>query len=410
MAIKKPTQKTARDNGFSPERLERLRDWAKSYIDKEKLPCTVIAIMRHGELVFEDHQGFMNVSRETMVNRDTLFRIFSMTKPITNVAAMSLYEEGRFQLDDPVSKFIPCLKNMTVLAKPGGDVEDTVPAQSEITIRQLMTHTSGFIYSFSDPSAPLCKLYTEHQLDFNAKGAPLAEWIETLAKLPLGYQPGAKWEYSISTDVLGHLLEVIAKQPLDQILKERILDPLKMKNTSFEVADQELKKFPTLYKYKNGDRMAITEEIENSQFRAPVSRFQGGGGLISTTGDYLRFLQMMLNEGELDGVRILGRKTVEYMTMNHLPGDIASMGQPRFGESVFEGVGFGLGFAIMMDPTQAQLMASVGEYNWGGAAHTVFWNDPAEDLSVVFMTQLTPSETYPLKRELRILVNQAIID
>ncbi len=396
--------------GFSVSRLERLRSWASSYVDSARLPCTVIAIMRHGELVFHDSQGYMDVENQTPVHRDTLFRIYSMTKPVTSVAAMMLYEEGRFQLDDPVWKYIPAFKKMTVCKDPAAKVLETEAAASPITIRQLMAHTAGFIYSFKAPSSALGKLYSENDLDLNPQGSPLDQWVETLASVPLASHPGSCWEYGVSTDVLGYLVEIISGQPLDKFFKTRIFDPLEMDDTGFEVDDRDIDRLANLYKYKVGDRMALSESAEKTRFRAPVSRFQGGGGLISTVRDYLRFQQMLLNKGKLGDVRLLGRKTVDYMTTNHLPGDLASMGQPRFGETVFEGVGFGLGFAVMLDPAKAQLMASVGEYNWGGAASTAFYNDPLEDLSVIFLTQLSPSEIYPLRRELRILVNQALVD
>jgi CubicO group peptidase (beta-lactamase class C family) len=398
------------DFGFSTNRLERLRSWATSYIDSARLPCSIIAIMRHGKLVFVDIQGFSDVENQTPVHDNTLFRIYSMTKPITSVAAMMLYEEGRFQLDDPVWKYIPAFKNMTVCLDPNARHLETEPAASPITIRQLLTHTAGFIYSFKAPSSALGKLYSENDLDLNPQGSPLAQWVETLARVPLASHPGSRWEYGVSTDVLGHLIEIISGQPLDVFFRQRILEPLEMGDTGFEVDDQDIDRLANLYKYKVGDRMALSETAGKSRFRAPVSRFQGGGGLISTLSDYLRFQQMLLNKGCLGDVRILGRKTVEYMTANHLPGDLASMGQPRFGETVFEGVGFGLGFAVMLDPAKAQLLASVGEYNWGGSASTAFYNDPLEDMSVIFLTQLSPSEIYPLRRELRILVNQALVD
>ncbi len=401
---------TPADVGMSEERLNRIHDWAGGYVNSGKLPCTLTAVMRHGQLIYVDAQGYRDVDSKTPITTDTLFRIFSMTKPVTSVAAMMLYEQAMFQLDDPVSKFIPEFGKLHVWKSGAGTDVVTEPAASDVTIKQIMTHTAGLTYAFMDPDSPLNDLYSEKDLDFNAKGSPLAQWIGDVASVPLAFHPGTQWNYSIATDVLGHVIEVISGQPLDQYFAEHILQPLGMHDTGFSVHDEDAGRFASVYKYKNGDRMSLMETAEGSQFRGEITRFQGGGGLISTATDYLRFQTMMLNLGELDGVRILGPKTVDFMTRNHMPGDLASMGQPKFGEVSFDGVGFGLGVAVVLDPPRSQLLASEGEYNWGGAASTAFWNDPLEDLSVVFLTQLYPSDTYPLRREIRTLVNQSILD
>ncbi len=366
--------------------------------------------MRRGEMVFVDAQGYSSVEDSTPVSMDTLFRIFSMTKPITTVGAMILYESALFQLDDPVSEYLPALKDMSVLVSGNGDDHIVEPANTPITIKHLMTHTAGFTYAFLDSESPLNEQYISKDLDYNSQGAPLSEWIEDVAATPLSFHPGSRWKYSIATDVLGHLIEVIAGQPLDVFLKDHVLDPLEMSETSFSVPDSLSDRFASLYKYKTGDRFSLLESKQDSQFRGEIKRFQGGGGLVSTASDFLRFQQMMLNKGSLDGNRVLGRKTVEFMTQNHLDGDLASMGQPKFGEVSFNGIGFGLGVAVVIDPPKTDLLSSRGEYNWGGAASTAFWNDPAEELAVVFLTQLYPSDTYPIRRELRVLVNQAIVD
>lgn len=401
---------TPADVGMSKERLDRIHSWAGGYIDSGKLPCAITAVMRHGQLVYVDTQGFQDVENQTPIATDSLFRIFSMTKPITSVAAMMLYEQAKFQLDDPVSKYIPQFKDLRVWKCGTGNDMTTEPAASQITIQQIMTHTSGLTYAFMDPDSPLNEIYSEKDLDFNAKGSPLSEWISHVASTPLAFHPGTQWNYSIATDVLGHLIEVISGQTLEEFIQQNILKPLGMTDTGFSVPESDIARFTSVYKYKNGGRMSRMETAEDSQFRGEINRFQGGGGLISTASDYLRFQTMMLNLGELDGIRILGPKTIEFMTRNHMPGDLASMGQPKFGEVSFHGVGFGLGVAVMLDPAKAQLLASTGEYNWGGAASTAFWNDPQEDVSVVFLTQLYPSDTYPLRREIRTLVNQAIMD
>lgn len=395
--------------GFDADRLELIRTWSAGYVESGKLPCAITAIMRRGELAFLDVQGHLDVETGTPVQEDSLFRIFSMTKIVTSVAAMMLYEEGRYQLDDPLEAYIPAFRDMQVFT--GGTAEDmeTEPAASPITIRQVMTHTAGFTYAFNNPAAPLESIYEAKGLDFDANGSELSKWVKELAALPLAFHPGDRWQYSVATDVLGHFVEVLSGQDLATFFRERILGPLAMDDTAFTVQDQDLPRFASLYKYKNGDRMSQIETAEQSGFRTSVSRYQGGGGLISTVSDYLRFLEMMRRGGALDGERLLGPKTVEFMTMNHLPGDLASMGQPRFGEVNFEGVGFGLGVAVMLDPAKAQTLCSVGEYNWGGAASTAYWVDPAEELSVVYLTQLYPSDTYPLRRQLRALTYQALV-
>lgn len=402
--------KISKNSGFSDARLNRIREWSAGYIQAGKLPCAITAIMRRGKLAFLDVQGFSDVESQTPIQSDSLFRIFSMTKIVTSVAAMMLYEEGRFQLDDPLSAYIPAFKDMQVWT--GGTAENmkTEAALTPITIKHVMTHTAGFTYAFNDPTAPVESLYEARNLDFDLKGSALSQWVSELAAVPLIFQPGERWNYSVATDVLGHLVEVISGQDLNTFFSERIFQPLNMADTGFAVSDNALGRLTSFYKYKSGDRMSAIETAETSTFRPPVERYQGGGGLVSTASDYLRFLEMMRNGGILDDARLLGPKTVQFMTANHLPGDLASMGQLRFGESSFEGVGFGLGVAVMLDPAKAQVLCSAGEYNWGGAASTACWVDPREEISAVYLTQLYPSSTYPLRRELRTLVYQALID
>lgn len=401
---------TPDDAGLCGARLDRIRDWAGRYVTSGKLPCSLVAVMRRGELVFVDARGYQDVDTETMLSKDTLFRIFSMTKPVTSVAAMMLYEQARFRLDDPISKYLPELSDMDVWVGGTGGNLQTESAKSSITIKQIMTHTAGLTYAFTDPDSPLSDVYSKKDLDFNAKGSPLDQWIKDVGSTPLAFHPGDRWNYSIATDVLGHLIEKIADRPLDEFFTENILAPLGMTDTCFSVPDDQQHRLASLYKYKSGDGLSVMETAKDSQFVGNVTRFQGGGGLISTAADFLRFQTMLLNSGELDGVRLLGPRTVEFMTQNHLPGDLAGMGQPRFGEVSFNGIGFGLGMAVVIDPPRSGVLVSEGEYSWGGAASTAFWNDPSEDISVVFLTQLYPSDTYPLRQELRALVNQAILD
>jgi CubicO group peptidase (beta-lactamase class C family) len=333
-----------------------------------------------------------------------------MTKPITSVAIMMLYEEGKFQLDEPISRYLPMFKDMRVYAGGGPENYDTVPAKSPITFKQLMTHTSGLTYGFT--GSPVSAIYQAAKFDFQSEEATLWQMMERLAELPLLAQPGTEWNYSVSTDVLGALVETISGMGFDKFLQTRIFAPLGMKDTGFHVPKDRRARFAACYQKEEKGGMRLIEEPKTSRYLKPEPLCSGGGGLVSTAGDYLRFCKMIAGKGELDGVRILGRKTVEFMRINHLQsgGDLASMGMPRFSESTMAGIGFGLGFAVVLDPAKAELLCSPGEHYWGGAASTAFWIDPREDLIAILMTQLRPSSSYPIRRELRTLVNQAIVD
>jgi CubicO group peptidase (beta-lactamase class C family) len=341
---------------------------------------------------------------------DTLFRIYSMTKPLTSTAIMTLYEEGRFQLDDPISRFVPAFKNPRVYRGGSRGKFDTVPAEREITFRDLLTHTSGLTYGFMEAN-PVDALYrSKDGVDFQTAETSLKQAVEKLATFPLIAQPGKAWNYSVSTDVLGYLVEAISGQPFENYLVEKVCKPLGMVDTDFFVPHDKHDRLAANYQRGPDGKLELIDDPAKSRYLKPRSVNSGGGGLVSTASDYLRFCRFMLNKGELDGVRLLGRKTVELMTMNHLNGDMADMGMPRFSESSYYGIGFGLGFAVMIDPAKAHILGSPGEYNWGGLASTAFWCDPREELAVVMLTQLTPSSTYPIRRELRVLSYQAIVD
>jgi len=342
---------------------------------------------------------------------DTIFRIYSMTKPLTSTAIMMLYEEGRFQLDDPISKFIPAFANPRVYAGGSRGKIETMPAEREINFRDLLTHTSGLTYGFME-SNPVDALYRSKTsgVDFQTGDTSLKDIVERLATFPLIAQPGKAWNYSVATDVLGYLVEVISGQPFQTYLKEKVLNPLGMVDTDFHVPADKHERFAANYQAGPGGKLELIDDPGKSRYLAPRKVNSGGGGLVSTAADYLRFCRFMLNKGELDGTRLLGRKTVELMTMNHLKGDMADMGMPRFSESTYYGVGFGLGFSVTIDPAKAHILGSPGEYAWGGAASTAFWCDPKEDMAVVLLTQLMPSSTYPIRRELRVLTYQAIVD
>jgi CubicO group peptidase (beta-lactamase class C family) len=344
------------------------------------------------------------------VRPDTIYRIYSMTKPLTSTAIMMLYEEGRFQLDDPISRFIPAFANPRVCVGGSRGKLETIPAEREITFRDLLSHTSGLTYGFME-STPVDALYrAKDGVDFQTATTSLRQIVDKLATFPLIAQPGKAWNYSVSTDVLGCLVEVISGQPFEKFLVEKVARPLGMIDTDFHVPQAKHDRFAANYQPSPDGKLALIDDPAKSRYLQPRTVNSGGGGLVSTASDYLRFCKFMLNKGELEGVRLLGKKTVELMTMNHLGGDMADMGMPRFSESPYYGIGFGLGFSVMIDPAKAQILGTKGEYAWGGAASTAFWCDPAEDMAVVMLTQLMPSSTYPIRRELRVLAYQAIVD
>jgi CubicO group peptidase (beta-lactamase class C family) len=322
---------------------------------------------------------------------------------------MMLYEEGRCLLDDPVARYLPEFAGQRVFTGGGYGAVMTEPAVRDITFRDLLTHTSGLTYGFMR-ATPVDAIYRAQNIELPGAAEPLGDIVERLAKVPLIAQPGQEWNYSISTDVLGHLVAVISGQPFDAFLRKRILRPLGMTDTDFFVASDKVQRFAACYDRGPDGRPRLIDDPETSRFLSPPTAPSGGGGLTGTARDYMRFCRMLLAGGVHGTERLLGRKTVELMTMNHLDGDMAAMGQPRFAESNYYGIGFGLGFSVVLDPARAQIVGSPGECAWGGMASTAFWIDPKEDLAVVMMTQLTPSSTYPIRRELRVLTYQAIVD
>jgi CubicO group peptidase (beta-lactamase class C family) len=401
--------------GLSAARLDRVGKWMHRWVDSGRLAGMVTVVMRRGELAFAETAGKADLERNRPMRPDSIFRIYSMTKPLTSTAIMMLYEEGRFQLDDPISKFIPGFANPRVYAGGSRGKIDSVPAEREINFRDLLTHTSGLTYGFME-SNPVDALYrAKDGVDFQTADSSLKQVVEKLATFPLIAQPGKAWNYSVATDVLGYLVEVISGQPFQVYLKDKVLKPLGMVDTDFHVPADKHERFAANYQAgasnANGaGKLELIDDPGKSRYLNPRKVNSGGGGLVSTASDYLRFCKFMLNKGELDGVRLLGRKTVELMTMNHLKGDMADMGMPRFSESTYYGIGFGLGFSVMIDPAKAHILGTRGEYAWGGAASTAFWCDPQEDMAVVMLTQLMPSSTYPIRRELRVLTYQAIVD
>lgn len=399
---------TPEDLGLSAPRLVKIDLLTQKYLDEGKLPGTITVVARRGKIAHFECQGKMDIEADKMISEDTIFRLYSMSKPVTSVALMMLYEDGHFQLDDPVSRFVPSFENMEVYISGNRDEYKTQPADRQITIRDLLTHTAGFTYGFMRTSV-VDTLYRDKGLE---ESNTLAEMVTKLSELPLLFSPGSRWSYSVATDVCGYLVELISGERFDQFLQEQIFEPLGMLDTGFSVPESKVHRLAANYERTADDGLQLTDSPETSRYTQEVTYFSGGGGLVSTARDYLRFAQMLLNKGELEGERILGRKTVELMTSNHLPdnGDLTSMGQPVFSETPYDGIGFGLGFSVMLDPATAQILGTPGEFAWGGAASTYFWVDPGEELIAILLTQLMPSSSYPIRREFRVLVYQSIIE
>lgn len=395
--------------GFDPDRLERIQTWMARYVDAGKLPFAATLISRRGEHVWQSHIGQRDVEAGSPYEPDTIVRIYSMTKPITAVGLMMLYEQALFHLDDPIEEFLPEFADLRVLRKGAKKLDQVEALKVKPKIHNLFTHTAGLTYGFQ--GGLLGKAYTKAEIDFNPGGAGLAATTRKLAQMPLLFQPGEEWHYSVATDVLGRLIEVISGRSLDQYFAENILTPLGMTDTGFEVPDDKVDRFASCYVPDEQNVMALNENGHNSEFRASkVKTFSGGGGLLSTGSDYQKFAEMLRRGGETGAGRLLSPRTIRFMASNHLESDLASMGPATWCETSFSGVGFGLGMSVILNPAKAQLSASVGDYGWGGKASTVFWVDPAEDMTVVYLTQLIPSDTYALRKELRMLVYQALVD
>ncbi len=400
----------ASEYGFSPDRLEAMGRHFDGYVEAGKLAGMHTVVSRRGQVVYSHTAGFRDLEDQRPVEEDTIWRIYSMTKPLTSVLIMSLYEQGLLKLGDDLSKYIPAFADTRVFRSGNTRAYKTDFPAREITIRDLMTHTSGLTYAFLDHH-PVDQMYAAADVGALTSQIKLGDACAIIAGLPLLFSPGEQWSYSVATDVLGRVIEVITGDSLDRVMQDRILGPLGMVDTGFFVPPESIERLSTCYiPAPGGDLMAI-DHWSNSAYSRMPTYLSGGGGLLSTAGDYLHFCHMMLNRGELDGVRILGRKTVEFMTQNHLPDgkDLAGMGQPVFSETSYEGIGFGLGFAVVQNPAAAQVMSSVGEYFWGGMASTGFYIDPVEEIVAMQYTQLVPSSTYPIRVEMRSFVNSALV-
>jgi len=402
--------------GLDAGRLERITDHIeRNYIRPGKIAGCQVAVARHGHSAYFKSFGQMDLERAKPMADDAIFRIYSMTKPITSVALMTLYERGYFQLNDPVSRFVPSWKNHRVwMSGEGADMVTEAP-QRPVSFRDVLTHMSGLTYGGGLPGVgiqhPVDKIYRELKVRSVGGADPMHVFLDKLAQVPLLYQPGTKWMYSLATDVCGALVEVISGRPLADYLREEIFEPLGMKDTAFFVPSEKTDRFCANYQRMPDKSLKLIDDPKDGMFTQDPGFKSGGGGLTGTTADYMRFCEMLRRGGELDGHRIIGPRTLAMMHMNHLPGgkDLTQIALGSFSETANEGVGFGLGFASTMGEVETGALGA-GDYYWGGAASTIFWVDPKEDLTSVFMTQLMPSGTFNFRGQLKSLIYSAIVD
>ena len=404
--------------GFSTERLARIRPVIEAHVGDHKLAGALTLISRRGELAHLECVGLMDRENKRPMRPDTIFRIYSMTKPVASVGLMMLYEMGHFQLYDPVSKFIPAFEDLKVYGGGEGTGVKLADLEREVTIRDLLTHTSGLTYHFLE-YGPVEEMYRMGRVTIPNS---LSEFVEGILELPLAFQPGSSWRYSAAHDVVGYLIEIMSGKPLDEYLGENLFKPLGMVDTGYYVPRDKLDRFAAMYgscllfnpdmtltrwygEMANGAR--LLSGPEDSLASAPHNRFRGGTGLVSTAPDYLRFCQMLLNKGQLEGKRILSRKTVELMTVNHLTPELLPY---EIGGIYSPGVGYGLGFGVLLDVGQCQILGSAGLFSWGGAAATSFWVDPVEELIGIQMAQFQPSGYFPISPDFRVMAYQAIMD
>ncbi|MGE0311862.1 MAG: serine hydrolase domain-containing protein [Lautropia sp.] len=395
--------------GFCSRRLARIdRFLAERYVDTGRLPGASLQISRDGQLVHRSVLGAASLERGTPLAEDTIVRIYSMTKPLTSVAFMMLVEEGRVALDDPVHHYIPAWRDLAVYRSGTVGAFQTRPADAPMRIIDLLRHTAGLTYGFQLRTNVDAAYRSGKVEPFEQQGG-LQGFVDALSRLPLEFSPGSAWNYSVSTDVLGYLIGLISGVPFETFLRDRVLQPLGMVDTAFHVPEDKRGRFADCYVRSTSGKLLPAPARD---WYAPPGAPSGGGGLVSTAADYMRFCEAMRQGGALGDVRLLGPKTAWLMRQNHLPGrrDIADLSVSMFAESIYQGIGFGLGFAVTTDVARTGIAGSVGEYWWGGLASTAFWIDPVEQISVVFLTQLIPSSTYPIRRELRTMINAAIVD
>ncbi len=398
------------DLGFDHDRLARIDRHFQRYVDDGRLVGWQLQVGRHGQVAHSSTYGLADREEGRAVSDDTLWRIYSMTKPIVSVAAMLLWEEGLLELTDPVSRFIPSFADVQVFQKGSNTKAFLTSSAEPVQLWHLLTQTSGLTYGFLQVH-PVDAMYRAAGSDIaNPPGNDLAANCDLWASLPLKFQPGTQWGYGVSTDVLGRVIEVVSGQRLDDFVRERVLEPLGMTDTRWWVDGPDAGRLAALYAAYEGQ--AVRYDVLGAGALRQPAMLSGGGGLISTASDYWQFCRMLLGRGEVDGVRLLAPRTVELMTRNHLPGgaDLAQLNSGGFAETVFEGVGFGLGFATTLDANPAKGASSVGEFYWGGLASTAFWVDPSTGVAATFFTQLMPSSTYPIRAQLRQLVYSALLD
>ena len=395
--------------GLDGKVMGNIRDYLKEqYVEPGKYVGTLTLVARKGEIAYLDALGFMDRENKKAMQEDAIFSIYSMSKPITSIALMQLYEKSLFRLDDPIHWHIPSWRNLRVYESGLYPNFLTSRPNRHMTIRDLLSHMSGLTYDFmlrTNVDAAYRKTKLQATGDLQAM-------IDTLAKLPLEFSPGEQWNYSVSTDVCGYLVEHFSGMKLDKYFQKHIFDPLGMEDTGFSCAKEKVDRLASLYEQhpKKGPVLVDPGGAKTARVKKR-KMLSGGGGLLSTMSDYYRFCSMLLNQGELDGTRIIGRKTLAMMASNHLPDnkDLTEMSQSAFSETTYQGVGFGLGFSVILDPVKTQSLTDVGEYGWGGAASTVFWVNPKEEMVVIFLTQLLPSSTYQVRRELRSLVYSSLM-
>lgn len=394
--------------GFSAGRLERITSHIeRNYIEPGKIAGAQVAVSRHGHLGYFRNFGRMDLERQKPMADDTIFRIYSMTKPITSVALMQLYEQGLFQLNDPVHRVIPSWREQKVWVSGEGEHMTLTTPESPMTFRHVLSHTAGLSYGAT--GHPVDKQYRAHRVRRD-QGETLATFVDKLANVPLHFHPGTRWMYSYATDVCGHLVEALSGTTLDRYFEENIFAPLGMTDTAFHVPGEKLDRLAANYERGPDKTLRLLDDPQRSTYQEKPSFFSGGGGLTGTTADYLRFCEMLRCRGSLDGERIIGSRTLDLMTRNHLAGgDLSTMAVGAFSETAYDGVGFGLGFAMSLDEVAAGAMGE-GDYYWGGAASTIFWVDPKEDLVVVFMTQLMPSATFNFRGQLKNIIYSAMED
>ncbi|HEY3371425.1 MAG TPA: serine hydrolase domain-containing protein [Prolixibacteraceae bacterium] len=385
--------------GLSSDRLHEVDILMQRYVDENKLSGMIAMVARHGKVVSFQKYGLMDKGKPMQL--DAIFRIASMTKPITSVAIMMLYDEGYFQLDDPVSKYIPEFKDLKVFSSQDKNGINLVKPSRPMTIRQLLMHTSGL--TSGGENTPVDSIYSAA----NLSEGTLKDMIQKLAKIPLLFQPGDRWQYSRSSDVLAYLVEVVSGKPFNEFIQERIFKPLKMEDTGYSVSKEKLNRVSSVYSLAGSSGIKVLTNPEINNVSAPVTFFSGNGGLFSTSTDYMIFCQMLLNKGEYKGVRLLKSKTVDLMTANHLSKEL--MPNDDFFGPLLKGMGYGLGFAVLKENNQSDFVGSAGSYWWAGTANTYFYIDPKEDLILIFMTQFVPNFYYPICKEFRNLVYESII-